>query len=312
MRDIMNLAIAKDQCRASTSDDEFNTVLDTFMGVFAATKCWESLCNSPDAINELLIQSMYEDAANELLIRTMFEDAANCAGVELDMHECVYDHIIEIFTTTNVPIVHRLRRVLQQQPVMVDETNPCYVPSEEELNIVVSTMLNGAKDKCIASGFDLESSTIASDLATIFSSPTCWGVSGCQDEESSEEPVVVSASMVEGGVRSIHLPSTTTTTTVSTDDTDEDVPVMDDPTIDAKHDNVIGGDKAKVHNAVFIVVAAGGLVAIAALVVGLRRSRRQKENVIIAVDEKSTDGSSDGQSSAGDQTAEISLSMTSV
>ena len=296
MRGIMNLAIAKDQCRASTSDDEFNTVLDTFMGVFAATKCWESLCDSPDAINELLI-------------RTMFEDAAKCAGVELDMHECVYDHIIEVFTTTNVPMAHRLRR--EQQPVMVDESNPCGAPSEEELNMFVSFLLNGAKDKCFASGFDLESSTIPSDLATIFSSPTCWGVSGCQDEESAVEPVVVSASMVEGGVRSIHLPSITTTT-VSTDDTEEDVPVMDDPTIDAKHDNVIGGDKDKVHNAVFIAVAAGGLVAIAALVVGRRRSRRQKEDVIIAVDEKSTDGSSDGQSSAGDQTAEISLSMTSV
>ena len=49
---------------------------------------------------------------------------------------------------------------------------------------------------------------------------------------------MVAAAVVEGEVRSIHLPSTTTTTTVSADDNENDVPVMDDPTIDAKHGNI--------------------------------------------------------------------------
>ncbi len=179
MRSIMNVAIAKDQCHASISDDEFSAVLDTFMGVFAATECWESLC-SPDT------------------------------------------------TSDQVP--------------------------------------------------------------------------------------VVAASVVEGEVRSIHLPSTTTTTTVSADDNENDAPVMDDPTIYAKHGNITVGDESKVHNAVFIAAAAGGLVAIMALVVGLRRSRTwgtAQEEDVIPVDDKSTDGSSDGQSSAGQHTAELSLSMAS-
>jgi hypothetical protein len=61
-------------------------------------------------------------------------------------------------------------------------------------------------------------------------------VSGCQFEEVKVP--VVAAAVVEGEVRSIHLPSTTTTTTVSADDNENDVPVMDDPTIDAKHGNI--------------------------------------------------------------------------
>jgi hypothetical protein len=284
MRSIMNVAIAKDQCHASVSDDEFNAVLDTFMGVFAATECWESLC-SPDA-------------TSDLLIRLLFEDAAQCAGVELDVHECVYDHIIEMLATTNAPTARNLRRVLkQQQPSMTEESSPCTTPSETEMKIFVSILLNDSKDKCIASGFDLESystnywENVSSDLATIFSSPTCWDVSGCQSEEVKVP--VVAAAVVEGGVRSIHLPSTTTTTTVSADDSENDAPVMDDPTIDAKQalSPITVGDKSKVHNAVFIAAAAGGLVAAMALVVGLRRSRTwataQKEDVI-PVDEKSS------------------------
>lgn len=303
MRSIMTMTIAKDQCSASTSDDEFNAVLDTFMGVFSATECWESLCNS--------------DAAIELLMRILFDDAAQCAGVELDVHKCVYDHIIEMLVMTNAPSARSLRRVLQQQTEESSDQR-CATPSETEINIFVSTLLNDSKDKCIASGFDLdlESSTnywesVSSDLATIFSSPNCWGVSGCQPEEESSVPVVA-ASVVEG-VRSIHVPSTSTTT-VSTGGNADDVPVMDDPTtFDPKHDTVVG-DKSKIHNAVFVATAAGGLVAIAVLVVGLRRSMSTtspKENVI-PVDEKSTDGSSDDQSSDGHHTADLSWSMTSV
>ena len=44
--------------------------------------------------------------------------------------------------------------------------------------------------------------------------------------------------LLSGVFRSIHLPSNTTTTTVSADDNENDVPVMDDPTIDAKHGNI--------------------------------------------------------------------------
>ena len=308
MRSIMNVAIAKDQCQVSISDDEFSAVLDTFMGVFTATECWESLCNP--------------DASIKLLIRLLFEDAARCAGVELDVHECVYDHIIEMLAMTNAPTGRNLRRVLKQQPSMTEESIPCTTPSETEMKLFVSTLLTDSKDKCIASGFDsLESystnywENVSSDLATIFSSPTCWGVSGCEPEEVTVVPVVA-ASIVEGEVRSIHyLPSTTTTTTttVSADNNENDVPVMDDPTIDAKHDSTITvDDKSKVHNAVFIAAAAGGLVAITALVVGFRRSRSAPKEDVIPVDDKSTDdGSSDGQSSAGQHTADLSLSMTS-
>jgi len=291
----MNVAIVDDQCSASTSDDEFNAVLDSFMSVFSATKCWESLCNP--------------NASVELLIRIMFEDAAQCAGVKLDVHECVYDHIIEMLAMTDAPTTRSLRRVLQQETEELSNL-PCTAPSATEINIFVSSLLNDSKEKCIASGFDLESSpnyweSVSSDLATIFSSPACWGVSGCKEEESSV-PVV--------DVRSIHLPlATTTTTTVSTEDIADDVPVMDDPTtFNAKQGNIPAGEKSKIHNAVFIAAAAGGLVAIAALVVGLRRSMiatRPKE-VVIPVDEKSTDGSSDGQSSDGHHTANLSCSMT--
>ena len=142
----MNVAIAKDQCHASIFDDEISAVLDTFMVVFAATECWESLCN-PDG------------AATDLLVRLLFEDAAQCAGVELDVHECVYDHIIEMLEMTNAPTVRNLRRVLkqQQQPSMTEESSPCTTPSEVEMKIFISILLNDEKDKCIASGFDLES-----------------------------------------------------------------------------------------------------------------------------------------------------------
>jgi hypothetical protein len=53
----MNVAIAKDQCHASISDDEFSAVLDTFMGVFAATaECWEPPCNPDGAATDLLVR----------------------------------------------------------------------------------------------------------------------------------------------------------------------------------------------------------------------------------------------------------------
>ncbi len=293
MGSIMMLAVANDQC-PGISADEYNTVLDTFMGVFAATECWKSLCDP--------------GASFDLLIRILFEDAAQCAGVELDVHECVYDNIIETFAMTNALPVRRLRRVLEHDS---GESNPCTGPSETEMNIFVSTLLNDAKDKCIASGVDLEPSStywesVSSDLVTIFSSPSCWGLSGCQVEEESKVPMVAE-SIVEGEVRSIHVPSTTTTTPALPTD-GEDVPTFDDPTIDAKHNNVIVGDKSKVHNAVFIAVAAGGLVAIAALVVGLRRrtSRTTTEKDVASVDGTSTDGSS-----ACNHTADLSSPMSS-
>lgn len=294
MGSIMMLAISNGQC-PGISADEYNTVFDTFMGVFAATECWESLCNP--------------GASTELLFRILFEDAAQCAGVELDVHECVYDNIIETFAMTNALPVRHLRRVLEHDS---GESYPCTGPSETEMNSFVSNLLNDAKDKCIASGVELESSStywasVSSDLVTVFSSPTCSGVT-CEVEEESTVPLVAE-SIVEGEVRSIHVPSTTTTTPdLPTDG--EDVPTFDDPTIDAKHDNVIVGDKSKVHNAVFIAVAAGGLVAIAALLVGLRRRRSSRTTTekedIVSVDGTSTDGSS-----ACNDTADLSSPMSS-
>ena len=80
------------------------------------------------------------------------------------MHECVYDHIIEMLAMTNDPTARNLRRVLkQQQPSMTEESSPCTTPSEAEMKIFVSILMNDAKDKFIASGFDLES-TILDEL----------------------------------------------------------------------------------------------------------------------------------------------------
>jgi hypothetical protein len=90
-------------------DDEFSAVLDTFMGVFAATECWESLCN-PDG------------AATDLLVQLLFEDAAQCAGVELDVHECVYDHIIEMLAITNAPTVRRHTNTTKISQLILNNT----------------------------------------------------------------------------------------------------------------------------------------------------------------------------------------------
>ena len=260
MRAIMS--VAEEQCEVSgtvVSDVEFDSVLNTFLQLFASKGCWVSLCSG-------------SDDSTELLFEILLDDAAECAGVQLDADECVMDHIIGLLVNGGAdPVAATVSRSFPRMLQQVD-SDPCEQPSEEELDLFVSYLLTDAEAKCSGMGVDLNSTDwymLSSDLVAIFSSPTCWGVNGCNDAE-----------------------------VVSTNSTVVDVP-EEEQTIDIQLSTDTSGQSAKNYTAA-VIGAVGGAVALALFVVGMRSKNKGKQDMddVLLPDDKSDDVSNDGQSTA--------------
>ena len=260
MRTIMS--VAKAQCEASgtvVSDAEFDSVLNTFLQLFANKGCWVSLCSG-------------SDDSTELLFAILLDDAAECAGVQLDANECVMDHIVGLLVNGGDSVAANVSRSFHRTLQQV-ESDPCEQPSEEELEFFVSYLLTDAEAKCSGLGVDLNSTdwyTLSSNLVTIFSSPTCWGVTNCND-----------------------------TKVVSKNSTAVDAP-EEEQIIDIQLSTDPAGQSAKNYTAA-VIGAVGGAAVLAFFIVGLRnrnKGTQDMDDVILPDDKSNDDESNDGQSTA--------------
>jgi len=126
------------------TEEEFAEVFASMKKLFAAKSCWEKvLCD-----REYIATLSY---------KIYFEYGAKCAGVDLDIPECVYDKVIELLVT-------------------LSETSPGPEnPTEEELFYLVSTYLvTPAVEQCDAQEVNKDEAT--SDVLAIlqaFDSPVC-------------------------------------------------------------------------------------------------------------------------------------------
>jgi hypothetical protein len=139
------LTEAKDQCEklgSDITDEEFDKVYGTFMQLFASEQCWAPLCD--------------ENYIAATSFKVYFDYGATCAGVELNIPECVYDEMINLLV------------------VYASVQDPSYTPTEDELLYIVSTLLvTPAKDQCIAKGVDMGSTDwnkVSSEVVAILSS----------------------------------------------------------------------------------------------------------------------------------------------
>ena len=168
------LRINKDQCDG-VSDEEFNTAYDAFMSIISSDGCWESLC---------------AEDFSKLFFTILFDDATSCAGVDLDVPQCVKDHIIDLVLMVEDPTADMLvRRSLQQN----EDSDPCDTPTEGDLRFFVQFMLIDAEAACERE-VDFEREPVdwdqaRDDLVTIFSSSQCWGLEDCTEVDSSFDSV---------------------------------------------------------------------------------------------------------------------------
>ena len=126
------------------TEEEFNEAFANMKKLFAAKSCWEKvLCDM-----EYIATLSY---------KIYFEYGAKCAGVDLDIPECVYDKVIELLVT-------------------LSETSPGPEnPTDEELFYLVSTYLvTPAVEQCDAQEVSKDEAT--SDVLAILTSldsPVC-------------------------------------------------------------------------------------------------------------------------------------------
>ncbi|KAL7445767.1 hypothetical protein ACHAXH_008028 [Discostella pseudostelligera] len=259
MRAIMSVAEAEcEQSGIDVADVEFDSVLNTFLQLFASKGCWVSLCSG-------------SDDSTELLFDILLDDAAQCAGVQLDANECVMDHIVGLLVNGGDAVAGGVPRGFPRMLQQV-ESDPCDQPSEEELTFFVSYLLTDAEAKCTGTGVDLNSTdwySLSSSLVTIFSSPTCWGVDGCSDGQ------VVSAN--------------STTVDVPEEEQTIDIQLSTDSA---------GQSEKNYTAAVFGAIGGVVALALFAAGLRNRSKSKQDMDDVSIPDDKSNDGSNDGQSTA--------------
>ena len=178
------LTEAKDQCEklgSDITDEEVDKVFETFMQLFASEQCWTPVCD--------------DDYVAAITFKVYFDYGATCAGVELNVPECVYDEMIDLLV------------------VYASAQDPSYFPTENELLYIVSTLLvTPAKDQCIAKGVDMESTDwnkVSSDVVAILSSlasPECSPEAGV-DPESRSSFLTTNANSTGGSGSNAHTMS---------------------------------------------------------------------------------------------------------
>ena len=147
-------------------------------------------------------------------LRNHFDNVARCAGVEMDVRggSCVFEHLLDLMLgVEDQTAAGGVRRMLQQEET---SDSPCDQPNEVTMNFIVSYMLVGARDKCTAMGVDPENvdwDKATSDLVAIFTSPECWGMSPCNDDDGE-----IDENSDSGNMLPTTTPATTTTNNTTT------------------------------------------------------------------------------------------------
>ena len=155
-------------------------------------------------------------------MRNHFDNVARCAGVEMDVRggSCVFEHLLDLMLGgEDQTAAGGVRRMLQQEET---SDNPCDQPNEAAMNFIVSYMLVGARDKCTAMDVDPENvdwDKATSDLVAIFTSPECWGMSPCNDDDGEIEENSDSGNMLPTTTPATNTATTTTTTNNNTTST---------------------------------------------------------------------------------------------
>ena len=244
-----------DECEAPASEEDFNATLDAFLQIFANEECWGVMCT--------------EDFS-KLFFSILFDEAASCAGVELDVPPCVKDHIIDLVLFVEDPTAGRVRRMLQEE-----ESDPCDTPNKEDLDFFIEFILIDAEAACVDDVplIDVDWNKTRGDLVAIFSSPECWGVGGCSEEESFVD-----------------------TSSESSNEKDED-PISNDTETTISQLNEAPEDSTDI-NATIFIASAGGLVAMALLITGFRKMNQDKQERHVQLVEKSNDGESTANKTA--------------
>jgi hypothetical protein len=240
------------------TEEEFNEVFASLKKLFAAKSCWEKvLCDT--------------NYIATLSYKIYFDYGAKCAGVDLDIPECVYDKVIELL-------------------VMLSATSPAPEnPTEEELFYLVSTYLvTPAVEQCDAKDVDKDEAT--SDVLAIL--------------KSLQSPVCVTDTVTTKSSAMTAASSNVDTTTITTTPTTNTQAVLPPTTTTIRGETFANiptspaATTTATRSLLPLISIAGGLVAIGAIIGGVYRSNKHKkktcggdEKSIQSINSKSTDES---------------------
>jgi hypothetical protein len=245
----------------------------------------------------------------ELLIRNMLADIAECAGVDMDAHDdnCAFEHMLDKIMTGMMDdptvVAEPVRRLVEGSASSCDQQ-----PSEAEMNLMVSILLEGAENKCTAN--EVEQAT--SDLTTIFKMPQCMGMTPCNETTATTTSSTTTTIITNSTTAATSFTTTTSTTeeeegrklppTTYTSVSTNYSPVVDKPTDEAtvtheSHQKVFGNSSDK-RNMLPLISIAGGLVAVSTMVAGCYCKKNTKSGIIHpddksvqSIDSKSTNDS---------------------
>ena len=275
------------------TEEEFNEVFISLKKMFSSKSCWE----------RVLCDMTY---ITTLSYKIYFEYAEKCAGVDLDVPECVYDKVLDLL-------------------VMFSETSPPENSSSPNFYLVSTYLITPAVDHCDAKEVNKDKAT--SDILAILqsmSSPTCVSAVRSNEVGSTGTTTTTTTEVIDeatGEIVVIHhedLPSTTTTPS-STSNTQAVLP----PATTTIHGETISTSTTATTSAasrslLSLISIAGGLVAIGAIIGGVYRSKTQKKTLsdeisIQSITSKSTDEMSSSSADEENNNSRISSSsMTSL
>jgi hypothetical protein len=280
------------------TEEEFNEVFTTLKKLFSSKSCWE----------KVLCDMTY---ITTLSYKIYFEYAEKCAGVDLDVPECVYDKVLDLL-------------------VMFSETSPPENSSSPNFYLVSTYLITPAVDHCDAKEVNKDKAT--SDILAILqsmSSPTCVSAVRSNEVGSTTSTTTTTTNEVideaTGEIVVIHhedLPSTNTITTPSSTSNTQAVLPPATTTIDGEKFASIPTSttttKAASRSLLPLISIAGGLVAIGAIIGGVYRNKTQKKTLndeisIKSITSKSTDEMSSSSADEENNNSRISSSsMTSL
>ena len=267
--------------------------------LFSSKSCWE----------KVLCDMTY---ITTLSYKIYFEYAEKCAGVDLDVPECVYDKVLDLL-------------------VIFSETSPPENSSSPNFYLVSTYLITPAVDHCDAKEVNKDKAT--SDILAILqsmSSPTCVSAVRSNEVGSTTTTTTTTTTTNEvideatGEIVVIHhedLPSTNTITTPSSTSNTQAILPLTTTTIHSETFASISTSttttKAASRSLLPLISIAGGLVAIGAIIGGVYRSKTQKKTLndeisIQSITSKSMDEMSSSSADEENNNSRISSSsMTS-
>jgi hypothetical protein len=161
---------SKTKCDAngqSTSLAEFSTAESVFQHTMADTTCFLQMC-----------QEFVDPSPT--FINIVFNEASRCAGVDLNVDECVRNNIINVFSGQGGGPGDDSGRLLRS----LEELAHCSSFSEQYAGATL--MLQSAQDQCGATMSSVEFDATVADIATIMGSPQCFGMPPCGVDETND------------------------------------------------------------------------------------------------------------------------------